>query len=85
MLYLRHPSALKISKLLIDILKVVKYTLEQLDTKTGIQASGRGADTVHTELRDTAINGSHSDLRAGHGPNGTATARVVADLEDLQS
>lgn len=75
---------LKVGELLINFFVVVEESLEQLDTQTGVQAASSRPDTMHAQLRDTAVNGPHADLGTGHGPNSATAARVIANLEDLQ-
>jgi hypothetical protein len=71
-------------ELRIDALEILEEALEREDTETGIQASCSGADRVHAELRNAAVNGADARGGAEHGAYGTAAAAVVADLEHLE-
>jgi hypothetical protein len=77
-------TSLKCLKLCVHLLVVIEEALEDLDAKTGIETAGCSADAVHAQLWNTRVDGSQADAGAGHGSDGAARARVVADLEDLE-
>lgn len=58
--------------------------MEGEDTKSWVLATSSGANGVHTELRDTAVDGPDTCRSAQHRTDCSSTAAVVADLEDLQ-
>jgi hypothetical protein len=71
-------------KLLVHTLEILQETLERKDTQTGIQASSRRPNGMHTQLRNSAINRPYASRRTQHGPNCASTPAVIANLKDLE-
>lgn len=65
--------------LLINLLPLIQETLVELDTKTGVQATSRGTDTVHAQLGNTDIRRLDTHSTAEHRAHGTTGPAVVAD------
>ena len=79
-----HMQTQSLLELCINALKVLEEALECEDTQARVQAPGSGADRVHAELRDSAVNGADARGGAEHRSHGATAAAVVADLEDLE-
>ena len=73
-----------LSELPIHLLEPLEEALERENTQPGVLATRRGADGMHAQLWDTAVDGAHARRGGEHGPHGAAAAAVVADLEHLQ-
>lgn len=61
-----------ISELGINFLKAVKETLEHLDTKTRVRSTSGSTNTVHAQLRNARIDGTHASSATEHRSNGTS-------------
>ena len=70
--HLRPPLA-------INLLPLIKEALVELDTKTGVQATGRGTNAVHAQLRNTNIRRLDTHSTAEHRADGAAGSAVVAN------
>ena len=73
-----------LSELPIHLLEPLQEALERENTQSGVLAARRGADGMHAELGDAAVDGADARRGGEHGPHGAAAAAVVADLEHLQ-
>ena len=76
--------AVYLSEFLVNLIKMVKKALEQLDTQSRIQAPNRSSYTMHTQLRQSSINRPHTHRTRQHGSNRTSRPRIIPNLEHLQ-